>query len=400
MAQEEVEVEKCSIPEVARPLGEYLAEPPDQNTVTCNGAIRYDQLSADDGVEKLRAMGAAAYQLSDDLDLKAAAKAEAEAKFGLHLALNVLPGIEYYRHQYQIHKDKGERDFRIAGCSGIEALEKKVGIQPVKVRVWRTRYGHLPQLRAALQAMGVPVEEKPKPTQKCEHCGTKINLPEGEEPDHDETCPHHEMRRKPLDVVKNAAVRALTYEQLVSGTGKYKTLKPEERTVKMHALAQGCPVSTALIDAGDEIDEFTGLLNRIRGRDVADAAPIIREFFDCYIEQLSVIGFDLADCLKPKPSEPEIVEDAYSEAHDPADAESAETTALLETELAIAPDLGEEVQPEPEPAQADTSATRKQRAARMLAWVKENPTHGLSRKQLGDQFGMTEALVGRYLRKK
>jgi len=102
----------------------------------------------------LAAMSAAADQLSANRDAKVADAKQADAQFGVHVARKVLPGIEFYRHQFQVHKAKGERDFEIAGCSGIEKLISKIGQSPTKIRVWRLRYGHLPEFRAALTAMG------------------------------------------------------------------------------------------------------------------------------------------------------------------------------------------------------------------------------------------------------
>jgi hypothetical protein len=270
------------------PNGEYLPEPPDPKTVSCNGfsCNRYDQMSIDDGVEMLRAMGAVALQLNDDLRAKNAAKEEAEAKLGVHLALKLLPGLEYYRHIYKQHN--GERDFRLAECKGIEELVKKLGISPATVRTWRQRYRHLPEYRAALEANGIPIEERPERIRKCDSCGTRINLPEGQEPDHDENCPEHPMRREAMAVVRDLAIRGETYKRIACGEGKYAMLPEKSRIQKIQELAQGTPVSDVV-----ELDDFSVLLNRIRGQEMDEMLSVVNGYYAHQRERLSIIGIEL-----------------------------------------------------------------------------------------------------------
>lgn len=270
------------------PNGEYLPEPPDAETVSCDGfsCNRYDQMSIDDGVEMLRAMGAVALQLHDDLKTKTAATDEAKAKIGIHLAMRFLPGIEFYRHLFKQHN--GEPEFRLAECKGIEELVKKLGIPPATVRTWRQRYRHLPEYRAALEANAIPIEESPERIRKCDSCGTRIKLPEGQEPDHDENCSEHPMRRESLDAIRDAAVRAQTYERLILGTGRYAMLPADTRSMKIQELAQGTPVSDVV-----ELDDFSVLLNRIRGQEMDEMLTMVEGYYAHQRERLSILGIEL-----------------------------------------------------------------------------------------------------------
>jgi hypothetical protein len=270
--------------------GEYLPEPPDAKTVSCDGLssglIRYDQLSYADGFRVLSAMAAVALELNDDLKAKLTVTEEAEAKFGIHLAFRFMPGIELYRHVFNQHN--GERDFRLAECKGIEELVKKLGIPPATVRTWRQRYRHLPEYRAALEANGIPIETKPERIKKCDSCGTRINLPEGQEPDHDENCPEHPMRREAMDVIRDLAVRGETYKRIACGEGKYAMLPEKSRIQKIQELAQGTPVSDVV-----ELDDFSVLLNRIREQETDEMLSMVNGYYDPQRERLSILEIDL-----------------------------------------------------------------------------------------------------------
>lgn len=275
---------------------------------------------------------------------------------------------------------------------------RSVGVNPTSFRSRKSREALKAVNALLLPAPELPEEEPETKPKKCGHCGTKINLlPKGQEPAHDENCPQHPMRLKSLDILKNAAVRAETYEQLVAGTGRFSAMKPAERTAKMQELVLGSPVSKALIDAGEEFDEFNGLLNSIRGRDAEEMVRKANDFFGYYADKLKLLGLILPPVRleqnEPKPKPPTLETDEDYETQDAADADDDTATALQTSELGIA--SGPEDEPE---ATTVPGASKKQKAAQMLAWVREHPEHGLTHKQLGEKFGMAGTSVGYYLR--
>jgi hypothetical protein len=59
------------------------------------------------------------------------------AEFGLTLYYRILPGLDDAQRRFLEHK--GNPDYRLDGCAGIEQYVKKLGLTPARVRKWRQR---------------------------------------------------------------------------------------------------------------------------------------------------------------------------------------------------------------------------------------------------------------------
>jgi hypothetical protein len=59
------------------------------------------------------------------------------AEFGLTLYYRILPGLDDAQRRFL--KRKGNPDYRLDGCAGIEQYVKKLGLTPARVRKWRQR---------------------------------------------------------------------------------------------------------------------------------------------------------------------------------------------------------------------------------------------------------------------
>ena len=176
--------------------------------------------------------------------------------------------------------------------------------------------------------MGVPIPEKPTPIKKCENCRAQLNLlPEDEEPDHAENCPLHPARLAAEQVKGNLLVRLDSVQRMAEGIGKYSMLPQNVRLAKISEAVQVVKTERdhGTFDAC-ELDDFSVMVNSIRGDDQDEREQKVRDFFAPQLDRLSVIGIDLIDVLtgyrsmdKPKPAQPaEPAESAASPESNPA----------------------------------------------------------------------------------
>jgi hypothetical protein len=59
------------------------------------------------------------------------------AEFGLTLYYRILPGLHDAQRRFLEHK--GNPDYRLDGCAGVEQYVRKLGLTPARVRKWRQR---------------------------------------------------------------------------------------------------------------------------------------------------------------------------------------------------------------------------------------------------------------------
>jgi alkylated DNA repair dioxygenase AlkB len=93
------------------------------------------------------------------------------ADVGLTLYCRILPGLQDAQRRFEEHK--GDPNYRLNGCAGIEEYIRKAGLNPATIRKWRQREKE----RMFLQSLNL----LPGMKKKCKRCG--------QEEGHTATCP-------------------------------------------------------------------------------------------------------------------------------------------------------------------------------------------------------------------